>query len=64
MRSPFFIAADRENETDKKPEKDIGEILKKSDDRAHRAFERRDSNPPRTSKEPQHPSPAENEKET
>jgi hypothetical protein len=51
MRSRV-IALDQEGEVARKPETDIRKILRESDDRARKVFERRDPIPPDTCREP------------
>ncbi len=44
MRTPYFVATERKEDTPKKTDRDLDKILKDSDDKARRLFERHDSN--------------------
>jgi len=45
MRNPMFIPAETNDRTLRKSEKDIRRILRESDDRARKIFERHDAEP-------------------
>jgi hypothetical protein len=44
MRTPYFVATERKEDTPKKKDRDLDKILKDSDEKARRLFERQDSN--------------------
>jgi hypothetical protein len=63
MKSPYFIPAERSeraepDETNEESGRDLRKILRESDDKAHKAFERRDPNRPHTFRKTHSPPPA------
>ncbi len=63
MRIPSFRSAKQRDETAEKSEKDIREILKDSDERVRKLFERHDASYPRMLRDPRSQRAKENKRE-
>jgi hypothetical protein len=63
MRNPTFISAEPEDRIIRKSDRDIREILRESDERARRLFERQEPDrPDKTLSPPENPQRTESEK--